>query len=107
MDSIALTKLDVLTTVEKIKICVAYKYKGEVIKNFTTNMKILQNCEPVYEEMEGWWDDITKIRSYDQLPSNAKKYIRKIEELLNVPVSIVSVGPKRDQTIISRPEFLF
>ena len=107
IDSIALTKLDVLTTVEKIKICVAYKYKGSIIKNFTTNMKILQNCEPVYEELDGWWDDITKIRAYDKLPNNAKKYLARIEQLLKVPISIVSVGPRREQTIISRPEFLF
>ena len=107
IDSIALTKLDVLTTVEKLRICVAYKYKGNIIKNFTTNMKILQTCEPIYEELDGWWDYLTKIKTYDQLPNNAKKYLRRIEELLKVPVSIVSVGPRRDQTIITRPEFLF
>ena len=107
IDSIAMTKLDVLTTVEKIKICVAYRYKGSIIKDFTTNMKILQNCEPVYEEFDGWWDDLTKIKTYDALPNNAKKYLRRIEELLKVPVSIVSVGPRRDQTIVTRNEFLF
>ena len=96
INSIALTKLDVFTTIEKLKICVAYKYKGNILKNFTTNMKILQSCEPVYEELDGWWDDITKVRSYDNLPNNAKKYLRKIEELLQVPISIVSVGPKRE-----------
>ncbi len=107
IDSIAITKLDVFTTVEKLKICVAYKYKGGIIKDFTTNMKILQNCEPVYEELDGWWDDITKIKTYDQLPNNAKKYLRRIEELLKVPISIVSVGPEKSQTIITRSEFLF
>ena len=106
IDSIALTKLDVFTTIDKLKICVAYKHKGNLIKNFTTNMKILQNCQPVYEELDGWWDDITKIRVYDQLPNNAKKYLRRIEELLQVPISIVSVGPKREQTIVTRNEFL-
>ena len=107
IDSIALTKLDVFTTISKLKVCVAYKYKGSIIKNFTTNMKILQNCQPVYEELDGWWDDLTKIRTYDKLPNNAKKYLRRIEELLKVPISIVSVGPKRDQTIVARQEFLF
>ncbi len=107
IDSIAMTKLDVLTTVEKLKICVAYKYKGNIIKNFTTNMKILQNCEPIYEELDGWWDDLTKVKTYDALPNNAKKYLRRIEELLRVPISIVSIGPRRDQTIITRSEFLF
>ena len=106
VDSIALTKLDVLTTIDKIKICVAYRYKGSTITNFTTNLKILQGAEPIYEEMDGWWDDITKINTYDQLPNNAKKYVRRIGELLNVPVSIISVGPKREQTIVTRPELL-
>lgn len=106
VDSIALTKLDVFTTIEKLKICVAYKYKGSIIKNFTTNVKILQNCQPVYEELDGWWDDITKIKAYDNLPENAKKYLRRIEELLKAPISIVSVGPKREQTIVTRSEFL-
>lgn len=107
IDSIALTKLDVFTTIEKLKICVAYRYKGDILKNFTSNMKVLQNCEPIYEEFDGWWDDLTKIRAYDQLPNNAKKYLRRIEELLKAPISIVSVGPKQEQTIIARPEFLF
>ena len=107
IDSIALTKLDVFTTIEKLKICVAYKYKGNVLKNFTTNMKVLQNCEPVYEELDGWWDDITKVKAYDKLPNNAKKYLRRIEDLLQVPISIISIGPKREQTIVTRSEFLF
>ena len=105
IDSIALTKLDVLTTINKLKICVAYKHKGNILKNFTTNIKVLQNCEPVYEEFDGWWDDITQVKSYDQLPNNAKKYLRRIEELLKAPISIVSVGPKREQTIVARQEF--
>ncbi len=107
IDSIAMTKLDVFTTIDNLKICVAYKHKGSIIKDFTTNLKILQNCEPVYEELDGWWDDITKVRAYDRLPNNAKKYLKRIEELLKVPISIVSVGPKREQTIVARQEFLF
>lgn len=107
IDSIALTKLDIFTAVNKLKICVAYRHKGNIIKNFTTNLKILQNCRPVYEELDGWWDDISKVRSYDMLPDNAKKYLRRIEDLLKVPISIISVGPKREQTIVAKPEFLF
>ncbi|MBI2656596.1 adenylosuccinate synthase [Candidatus Woesearchaeota archaeon] len=106
IDSIALTKLDVFTTIDKLKICVAYKHKGNILKNFTTNIKVLQDCQPVYEEMDGWWDDLTKIKNYEQLPNNAKKYLRRIEELLKVPISIISVGPKREQTIVARNEFL-
>ena len=107
IDSIALTKLDVFTAIDKLRICVAYKHRGNILKKFTTNMKVLQNCEPVYEELDGWWDDITKVRNYDSLPSNAKKYLRRIEELLQAPISIISVGPKRDETIVARSEFLF
>ena len=107
IDSIALTKLDVFTTISKIRICVAYKYKGNLIQNFTSNIKILQDCQPVYEELDGWWDDLSKVKTYDQLPNNAKKYLRRIEDLLKVPISIVSVGPKREQTIVARNEFLF
>ena len=107
IDSIAITKLDVFTAINKLKICVAYKYKGGIIDNFTTNIQVLQNCQPVYEEFDGWWDDITKVRTYEQLPNNAKKYLRRIEDLLKVPISIVSVGPRREQTIVVRNEFLF
>ncbi|MBI2558414.1 adenylosuccinate synthase [Candidatus Woesearchaeota archaeon] len=107
IDSIALTKLDVFTAIDKLKICVAYKHKGNIIEKFTPNIHILQNCQPLYEELDGWWDDITKVRTYDKLPNNAKKYLKRIEELLGVPISIVSVGPKREQTIIARNEFLF
>ncbi len=106
IDSMALTKLDVLTTVEKIKICVAYRHKGSILKNFTANIKVLMGCEPVYEEIDGWWDDITKINAYGQLPNNAKKYLRRIEELLGIPISIISVGPKREQTIVARNDLL-
>lgn len=107
IDSIAMTKLDILTTINKIKICVAYKHKGNTLDKFPTSLKVLQNCQPVYEEFDGWWDIITKVKAYNQLPENAKKYLRRIEELLKVPISIVSVGPKREQTIVARPEYLF
>ena len=107
IDSVALTKLDVFTTISKIRICVAYKYKGNLIQNFTSNIKILQDCQQVYEELDGWWDDLSKVKAYDQLPNNAKKYLRRIEDLLKVPISIVSIGPRREQTIVARSEFLF
>ena len=107
IDSIALTKLDVFTTISKIKICVAYRHKGNLIQDFTSNIKVLQGCQPVYEELDGWWDDLAKIKAYDQLPNNAKRYLRRIEELLKVPISIISIGPKREQTIVARSEFLF
>ncbi len=107
LDAITLTKLDVLSGLEKIKICVGYKYKNKIIKNFTTNLEVLENCEPIYEELLGWKEDISKIKNFKELPVNAKKYIKRIEELLEVPVAIVSIGPERNQTIVLRKEFLF
>ncbi|MCH8329169.1 MAG: adenylosuccinate synthetase [Nanoarchaeota archaeon] len=107
LDAIVLTKLDVLSGFEEIKICVGYKYKNKIIKNFTTNIEILENCEPIYEELSGWKEKLDNVKSFKELPENAKKYVKRIEELLQVPVCIVSIGPERSQTIVLRKEFLF
>jgi len=106
-DSIIITKLDVLSGLNKLKICTGYKHKDKVIKNFTTELKVLENCDPIYEEVDGWQEDISKITDYKDLPDNAKKYLKRLEELAGVPISIVSVGPGRQQTIILRKEDLF
>ena len=100
LDSIALTKLDILSGLEKIKICTAYKYKKEVYKNLPCHQTILHKCTPVYEEFEGWSEDITGIKNYEDLPAAARKYIESIEEIIKVPVSMISVGPERSQIII-------
>jgi adenylosuccinate synthase len=107
LNAVALTKLDVLTGMEKLKICVGYQYKDKIMRNFTTNPEILKNCEPVYEELPGWKENIAKTRDFNELPKNARNYIDRIEEMLNVPVCIVSLGPERNQTIVLRKEFLF
>lgn len=107
MDAIVLTKLDVLSGFEKIKICVGYKYKDRILRNFPTNLAVLQNCKPVYEEMHGWRENISKSKDFKGLPENAKRYIRRIEELVGIPVCIVSIGPERSQTFVLRQEFLF
>ncbi len=107
MDAIVLTKLDVLSGFEKIKISVGYKYKDKILKNFTTNLAVLQNCEPVYEEMEGWGENISRAKDFNSLPENARRYASRIEKLLGIPVCIVSVGPERNQTFVLRKEFLF
>ena len=107
LDAITLTKLDVLSGLETVKICVGYKYKDKIIKNFTTNLEILKNCKPIYEELPGWKENLNKIKNFKELPSNAKNYIERIEELLNVPVCIISIGPERKQTLVVRKEFLF
>lgn len=97
--SFALTRLDILDGLEKLKLCVGYKYKGEVLREFPASLKVLDQCEPVYEEMPGWKEDTSKAKSYDALPQNAKHYIQRISEVSGVRFSIISVGPKRDQTI--------
>ena len=99
LDGMALTRIDILTGLKELKVCVGYKYNGETLKEFPTSLKVLGQCEAVYETLPGWEEDITGIRSYDELPENAQAYIRKIEESTGVPLAIVSVGPGRDQTI--------
>ncbi len=95
---IALTKLDVLTGMKSIKICDSYELNGEVVKDFPLNN--LEDAKPVYFEMPGWDEDITECKSVDDLPLNCKNYVKKIEELIGAKISIISVGPRRDQTII-------
>jgi len=105
MDSMVLTKIDVLSDFEKIKICTSYKYNGGTIKEFPINIETLQNCIPIYEEMEGWKGDISQITKYENLPKQLKAYISRIEELVKTKVVIISVGPKRSQTIIRENVF--
>jgi adenylosuccinate synthase len=100
LDSIALTKLDVLSGLDKIKICNGYKYKKEVYEDLPCHQTILHKCTPLYEEFEGWSEDLTGILKYEDLPPAARKYIERIEEIIKVPVSMVSVGPERNQIII-------
>lgn len=101
LDELVMTKLDVLSGLEKIKIGIAYEFGGNVYGDYTMNSKIFSNCGVVYEEMDGWREDIGKAREYRHLPENAKKYIEKIEQLTEVPITKVSVGSSREQ-IISR-----
>lgn len=99
LTSLAVTKIDTLAGLDKIKVCVGYKFNGEVIDYFPASLEDLALCEPVYEEFDGWDDSVANARSYDELPENAKKYIERIEEFTDTKVSIISVGPKRDQTM--------
>jgi len=107
LDAIVLTKLDVLSSLDEIKICIGYKHKNKIIKNFSNNSEVLENCEPVYEELNGWNESLDGIKNFEDLPENAKKYIKRIEELMGVPISIVSIGPERNQTLVLKKEFLF
>ncbi len=99
LTQIALTKLDILSGVDTLKICTAYKYKGEILKDFPMNQNIIGDLEPIYEELPGWKEDISEIRAYADLPENARRYVEFIEELGGVKVSIIGLGPERDQAI--------
>ena len=107
LNAVVITKLDVLNDFKKIKICVGYEYKDKKINEFTNNVKILEKCKPVYETLDGWCEDISKVKSFKELPENAQRYLQRIEQLIKVPICIVSVGPERTQTIVLRKEFLF
>jgi len=100
--SIALTRLDVLDTFDSVKICTAYKLDGGTLNHFPSDPAILDKCQPVYEELPGWRTSISTIRDRKQLPSQALHYIARLEELLSSPVSVISVGAKRDQAIMAR-----
>ena len=99
LTKLAITKLDVLDILPKIKICVGYEYKGAVISEFPADLEKLAQCTPVYEEVPGWQTDTTKITEYKSLPKNARLYIEKISEICKVPVSLVSIGAERDRII--------
>lgn len=105
MTDLSLNCLDVLTGLEMVKICVAYLYKGEVIEHYPASLKILAECEPVYEELPGWTEDITSVRTLDRLPENARHYLERVSQVTGVPISIFSVGPGREQTNLIRPVF--
>lgn len=100
LKALIITKLDVLNDLETILICTGYQYKGELITEFPQSLKILRECQPVYEEMPGWKQEISHIREYAQLPSKAKDYLERIKKLLQIDIAIVSVGPARSQSII-------
>jgi len=100
IDSLCITKMDVLDTLDEIKICTGYKYKGEMLPGYPQYSHKLNAVELVYETLPGWSQSITEVRTYDDLPEAAKKYLARISEILDVPIYIVSVGPGRDQTII-------
>lgn len=100
INKIALTKLDVLDVFDKIKVCVGYKYKNKLITDFTSDLNILENCKPVYEELPGWQKETHGTRDFKDLPDKAKKYLEYIAEKLETPISLISTGTKRDQTIL-------
>ncbi|MGP4038996.1 adenylosuccinate synthase [Gracilibacillus sp. D59] len=99
---LSLNSIDVLTGIETLKICTAYKYKGAIMEEFPASLKVLAECEPVYEELPGWTEDITGVRTLHELPENARHYLERISQLTGIPLSVFSVGPDRSQTNVVR-----
>lgn len=99
VDEIALTLVDVLMKIDTLKLCVAYQYKGMTLTEFPASSQILSECKPIYTSLPGWNEDISSITNFDELPQNAKNYVLFVEKQLGKRVSIVSVGPGREQTI--------
>ena len=100
LTGLAITKLDVLGELDQLNICTAYELNGQRINDIPANLNHLAACQPVYETLPGWRQDIRGIRRYTDLPEIARQYLARIEALTGVPIQIVSVGPGRDETIV-------
>ena len=105
VSGMCITKLDVLDGLESIRICVGYKYNNEVRQTPPVGAEAFAAVEPVYEEMPGWKESTVGVKNYDQLPANAKAYLKRIEEVTEIPIDIISTGPERTETIILRHPF--
>ena len=103
-DSIAVTKLDELSHRQKLKICIAYKCNGRKLEEFPTSPTVLSRCHPVYVEFSGWKCHVSRVKSFSKLPQEARAFLKFVEETVGVPISLISVGPRRDQTILVDPD---
>ncbi len=103
LTNLALTRLDVLDKLPSLKICVGYKVNGETISHFPASITTLERCQPIYEELSGWQSPTSDIRDYEKLPAQAKQYLNRLEEIVSCPVSIISVGARREETIHKSP----
>jgi adenylosuccinate synthase len=95
-----LTRLDVLDEMENVKICVAYKVGDKTVEHFPADVEALDHCTPIYEELPGWKTSTTDMREAKKLPANARKYVKRLEELIGCPFHIISIGPRREQSIV-------
>jgi adenylosuccinate synthase len=100
IDKLALTKIDVLSELDEIKICVSYEINGKKLKSFPTNPEALSKVTPIYETLKGWKKDLSNISSYSELPAEAKEFVEAIELFTGVEISIISIGADRKQTIL-------
>ena len=105
INGIALTKLDVLDGMDELKVCTGYKLDGKVLGHLPAATADQERVEPIYETLEGWPESTCGARSWADLPATAVKYIRRIEELIEAPVAILSISPERDDTILVHDPF--
>jgi len=103
--SLAVNKLDVLSGFDEIQLCTCYRIDGKITEDFPMTLDELARAEAVYETLPGWQEEITDVSQFDALPDNARRYVERIESLVEVPVDLISVGPGRDETICRRPLF--
>lgn len=100
LTDVCITKLDILTGLDELKICVAYDYRGQRLDHLPLEAAVLAECQPIYETLPGWQEDITGVRRFKDLPPAAQAYVGRVEELVNAPATYISVGPGREQTIV-------
>lgn len=105
IDCLAITRLDILDALPTLKICTGYLYKGQPLHEYPASLKVLDEVEPVYEELPGWQSDITGIRRYEDLPLNARRYVERLSEVSGARLGVISVGPDREQTILLEEMF--
>ena len=105
MSGFALTKLDILDELETIKACTAYKVDGKVIAEFPPDSSVLERCEPVYEEVEGWRQSTAGIQEFGKLPGKARSYINWIEDRLGIEAHMISTGQRRNELIVLKEQF--
>jgi len=106
LTGITITKLDVLGGINSLNICTAYEFEDKVVKDFPGSLKVLAGCKPICETLPGWSEDISGIRKVEDLPENARNYLKRIEELIETPIDIISIGPGREETIVIKNPFL-
>ena len=100
MSELFITKLDVLSGLEELKLGIGYKNGDEIINDYPYEQNMLYDAQPIYDTFEGWSEDITSVKKFNDLPENAKKYINAIEEYIQIPITFISVGPERNQNIV-------
>lgn len=106
LNGLAVTKLDILSGLETLKIATAYQYGNDRLVEFPPAVRVLEACDPVYEELPGWSEDISAAQEMEDLPDNARAYLKRIEELVEIPIQIVSVGPGRQETMVLEDPFV-